>query len=125
MCDLLISAAMPTLNELAPNREYWTTLHDYLHTPAYRLRLFASGPQSDIVAKIEDGPTNTGAYELEPVSQDKLPQPADIQLCRRQDLHVLNREKDWRRGLDQGWERFLLPGLPEGVSRCQNATDIE
>jgi hypothetical protein len=98
MCDLLISTAMPTLNELAPNREYWTTLHDYLHTPAYRLRLFASGPQSDIVAKIEDGPTNTGAYELEPFSQDKLPQPADIQLCRSQDLHVLNREKDWRRG---------------------------
>jgi hypothetical protein len=98
MCDLLISTAMPTLNELAPNREYWTTLHDYLHTPAYRLRLLASGPQSQVEARIEDGPTNTGAYELEPVSQDKLPLPAGIHFYRSQDLNVLNREKDWRRG---------------------------
>lgn len=98
MCDLLISTAMPTLEQLAPDREYWTTLHEYIHTPTYHLRLFASGPQSQIVAKVEDGPTDTGAYELEPVSQDKLPQPAGIQLYRSQDLHVLNREKDWRRG---------------------------
>lgn len=89
---------MPTLKELAPERAYWTTSRDYLHTPAYRLRLFAPGHQSQIAAKIEDGPTDTGAYELEPVSQDTLPQPAGIQLYRSQDLHVLNREKDWRRG---------------------------
>jgi hypothetical protein len=98
MCDLLISTAMPTLNELAPNREHWATLYDYLHTPAYRLRLLASGPQSQVEARIEDGPTDTGAYELEPVSQDKLPLSAGIHFYRSQDLHVLNREKDWRRG---------------------------
>ena len=89
---------MSTLNQLAPEREYWTTLHDYLHTPAYRLRLFASGPQSEIVAKVENGPTDTGAYELEPVAHQTLPLSAGTQLYRSQDLHVLNREKDWRRG---------------------------
>lgn len=89
---------MPTLNQLAPEREYWNTLHDYLHTPSYRLRLFAPGPQSEIVAKVEEGPTDTGAYELEPVPHHELPQPAGIQLHRSQDLLVLNREKDWRRG---------------------------
>jgi len=89
---------MPTLTQLAPEREYWTTLYDYLHTPAYRLRLLASGPQSKVIAKVEEGPTDTGAYELEPVAHQTLPQPAGIQFYRSQDLHVLNREKDWRRG---------------------------
>ena len=89
---------MPTLKQLAPDRQHWTTLHDYLHTPAYRLRLLASEPQSEIIAKIEEGPTYTGAYELEPVSHQTLPQPAGIQIYRSQDLHVLNREKDWHRG---------------------------
>lgn len=62
LCDLLISAAMPTLKQLAPDREYWAILHDYLHTPSYRLRLFASGPHSEIVANFEEESTNTGAY---------------------------------------------------------------
>jgi len=90
---------MPILSQLAPEREhYWTTLHDYLHTPAYRLRLLVSSPQSEIVARVEEGPTDTGAYELEPVSLPTLPLPAGIHFYRSQDLHVLNREKDWRRG---------------------------
>jgi hypothetical protein len=89
---------MPTLDQLAPDREYWTTLYDYLHTPAYRLRLLTSSPQSEVVAKVEEGPTDTRAYELEPVASQTLPQPAGIQLYRSHDLRVLNREKDWRRG---------------------------
>lgn len=89
---------MPTLEQLAPDRKYWTTLHDYIHTPAYHLRLFASGPQSQVEARIEDGPADTGAYELEPVSRDRLPLPAGIHFYRSQELHVLNRETDWRQG---------------------------
>jgi len=97
LCDLLISTAMPTLRRLAPEGEYWTSLQDYLHTPAYRLRLAASDNRSEILTKVEEGPKDTGAYDLEPVSQDVLPQPPGIQLYRSQDLQVLNREKDWRR----------------------------
>lgn len=89
---------MPILNQLAPEREHWTTLHDYLHTPAYRLRLLASGNQPEVAANVEDGPIDTGAYDLEPVPDQTLPQPAGIQIYRSQDLHILNREKDWRRG---------------------------
>lgn len=89
---------MPTLKQLAPEREYWTTLRDYLHSPAYWLRLAACDNQADIATKIEEGPKDTGAYNLEPVSPDVLPHPAGIQLYQSQDLHVLNREKDWRRG---------------------------
>jgi len=110
--------AMPTLNQLAPKCEHWTTLHDYLHTPAYRLRLLASSNQSEIAAKIEEGPTDTGAYDLEPVPHSTLPQPAGIKTYRSQDLHVLNREKDWRRGpqkvLTKDGNIFLFLGCQKG-----------
>jgi hypothetical protein len=89
---------MPTLIELAPKREYWTTLRDYIHTPAYRLRLIASDDRTEILTKVEEGPTDTvaGAYELKPASKDKLALPTKVKLYQSSDLHVLNREKDWR-----------------------------
>jgi hypothetical protein len=87
---------MPTLTELAPKQEYWTTLRDYIHTPAYRLRLIASDDRTEILTKVEEGPTDTGAYELKPASKDKLALPANVQLHQSSDLRVLNREKDWR-----------------------------
>lgn len=89
---------MPTLDQLAPKREYWTTLCDYLHTPAYRLRLIASDQRTEILTKVEEGPTDTGAYELSPVPEYQLPLPASLPLYDSKDLHVLNREKDWRQG---------------------------
>lgn len=89
---------MATLDQLAPKREHWTTLRDYLHTPAYHLRLMASDQRTEILTKIEEGPTDTGAYELSPVPRDQLPLPASLPLYDSKDLHVLNREKDWRQG---------------------------
>jgi hypothetical protein len=87
---------MPTLIDLAPKREYWTTLRDYIHTPAYRLRLIASDDRTEILTKVEEGPTDTGAYKLKPASTDKLALPTDVKLYQSSDLHVLNREKNWR-----------------------------
>jgi hypothetical protein len=100
---------MPTLIELAPKQEYWTTLRDYIHTPAYRLRLIASDDRTKILTKVEEGPTDTvtGAYELKPASKDKLALPTNVKLYQSSDLRVLNREKDWR-------QRPAKVSTPEG-----------
>jgi hypothetical protein len=89
---------MPTLNQLAPKREHWTTLHEYLHTPAYNLRLHASDSQAEIQTRIEKGPWDTAAYNLAPLSKDRLEIPDSIQRYQAKDIRVLNRDKDWRRG---------------------------
>ena len=121
---------MPLLSQLAPKRQYWTTLHDYLQTQAYRLRLFASGDQAVIIAKVEDGPKDTGAYDLEPVPQHFLPQPAGIQLYRSQDLQVLDREKDWRRGphkvITKDGDTFFFLGCQSGSrnAKTQQVSNI-
>lgn len=121
---------MPTLIKLAPKHEYWNTLRDYLHTPAYRLRLLASGNQSEVAAKVEDGPTDTGAYDLEPVSYQTWPHPVGIQIYRSQDLHVLNREKDWRRGPQKvstkDGDIFFFLGCQRGTrdARTQQISNI-
>ena len=96
LCDLIISTSMPALQRLAPDREYWVTLRDYLHTPAYGLRLFAAGDGETIETRVEEGPFDTGAYGLVPVSQAELPVPSDLPRYSSSDLRVLDQEKDWR-----------------------------
>jgi hypothetical protein len=100
LCDLIISAAMPTLQRLAPDREYWTSLRDYLHTPRYTLRLVASADRAVVETRVEDGPVycETGAYGLMFVSRDTFSVPEDLPTFQSSELRVLDMEKgDWRR----------------------------
>lgn len=100
LCGLIISTAMPTLQRLAPDRVYWTTLRDYLHTPRYTLRLVASEDRAGIDTKVEDGPMDcgTGAYGLATVSRDTFSLPKDLPIFQSSELRVLDMEKgDWRR----------------------------
>jgi len=100
LCDLVISASMPTLRLLAPDREYWTTLRDYIHTPRYTLRLVASEDRASVETRIEDGPVDcgTGAYGLAPVSRRTFSLPGDLQTFQSSELRVLGMdEHDWRR----------------------------
>lgn len=87
---------MPILRQLAPERVYWTTLRDYLHTPAYRLKLIKSGPGNEITVEVQEGPIDTGAYALVPVSRDRLDLPSEIPQYQSEDLTVLNKDNDWR-----------------------------
>lgn len=96
LCDLIISTSMPTLQQLAPDQEHWTTLRDYLHTPAYRLRLFASEDRLEILTRIQDGPIDTGAYEFQPVAKSTLPIPEVIRYYQSDELRILDKDKDWR-----------------------------
>jgi hypothetical protein len=110
LCDLIISTAMPTLQRLAPDREYRATLRDYLHTPWYTLRLVASEDRAGIETRVEDGPVycGTGAYGLVPVSRDTFSMPEGLPTFQSSELRVLDMEKgDWRRrpakvGLEDG-----------------------
>jgi hypothetical protein len=110
LCDLIISTAMPTLQRLAPDRVYWTTLRDYLHTPRYTLRLVASEDRAGIETRVEDGPMDcgTGAYGLVAVSRDTFSMPEGLPTFQSSELRVLDMEKgDWRRrptkvGLEDG-----------------------
>lgn len=96
LCDLIMSTSMRTLRQLAPPKEYWVTLYDYLHTPAYRLRLFAPESKDEIEIEITKGPTGNTAYELEPVSSDNLNAPDDIPRFQSRELVLLKDESDWR-----------------------------
>jgi hypothetical protein len=100
LCDLIVSTAMPILQRLAPDREYWTTLRDYLHTPRYTLRLVASEDRAGVDTKVEDGPMDcgTGAYGLATVPRDTFSLPKDLPTFQSSELLVLDMEKgDWRR----------------------------
>jgi hypothetical protein len=100
LCDLILSTAMPALQRLAPDREYWATLQDYIHTPRYTLRLVASGDRAGIETRVEDGPVDcgTGAYGLTPVSRDMFSLMGDLQTFQSSELRVLGMdEHDWRR----------------------------
>ncbi|KAM0696694.1 hypothetical protein Q7P36_003943 [Cladosporium allicinum] len=100
LCDLILSTSMPTLKRLAPDREYWTTLRNYIHTPRYTLRLVASEDRASIETRVEDGPVDcgTGAYGLTTVSRDTFSLPEDLQTFQSGELRVLDMETgDWRR----------------------------
>jgi hypothetical protein len=100
LCDLILSTSMPTLKRLAPDREYWTTLRNYIHTPRYTLRLVALEDRASIETRVEDGPVDcgTGAYGLTTVSRDTFSLPEDLQTFQSGELRVLDMETgDWRR----------------------------
>lgn len=94
--DLIVFHSMSTLQEISPVKPYWVTLRDYLHTPAYHLKLVADEKGSDGVrAVVTKGPEDVGAYELQPVTTFRnMPQAIPKYLS--SDLTVLDKEADWR-----------------------------
>ena len=132
LCDLILSTSMPTLKRLAPDREYWTTLRDYIHTPRYALRLVASEDRASIEARVEDGPVDcgTGAYGLTTVSRDTFSLPEDLQTFQSSEVRVLDMETgDWRSrpakvGLEDGrvFEFLACEGFDNGM-RDASAVD--
>ena len=100
LCDLILSTAMPALHRLMPDREYWKTLQDYIHTSRYTLRLVASEDCTSIEARVENGPVDcgTGAYGLTTVSRDTFSLPEELPTFQSSELRVLDMETgDWRR----------------------------
>lgn len=127
LCDLLITTSMPMLRQLAPKQDYWITIRDYVHTPAYKLRLKTSKDQVSIETVIEDGPTDSGAYELSPVPMETLSPPPHLQDYQSSQLHVSGKEKNWRQrpskvALPDGRQLFFL-GCERG-SRDANTKQL-
>ena len=97
-CDLILSHSLNRLAELAPVQPYWTTFHDYLHSPLYNLKIIAKPGSTDEVETIQtDGPVDKPAYEFRPIPMDTMETlPSDLPRFDAGDLTVLNREKNWR-----------------------------
>lgn len=97
LCDLIISHSMATLQRLAPNKAYWVTLRDYLHTPSYALKLVTNTEHSEVYAEVMQGPEEKGAYGFQPVSIGAFRNmPNDIKHYASGDLVVLEKEKNWK-----------------------------
>ncbi|KXT04468.1 hypothetical protein AC578_8711 [Pseudocercospora eumusae] len=98
LCDLIISTSMDSLRELAPEKEYWTTLDDYLHCPAYKLRIKAISGKDAVEVEVTEGSKLTGAYNMAPAPyEDCHPLPNnDLPTFRSTDLMVLDKDQDWR-----------------------------
>ena len=96
--DIVFVQCMPLLKELAPEKEHWTTLEDYLHTPSYELKVVAGGEDADAMAAVIAGPFGKPAYESWPCLEKKLEHLSKgIPRFQVKDLVVLGKEKDWRR----------------------------
>jgi hypothetical protein len=123
---------MHTLQRLAPDRVYWTTLRDYLHTPRYTLRLIASEDRAGIETRVEDGPMDcgTGAYGLASVSRDTFSMPEGLPTFQSSELRVLDMEKgDWRRrptkvGLEDGRVLSFLACERDLDNGSREASDV-
>lgn len=97
LCDLIISHSIATLQRLAPNKAYWVTLRDYLHTPSYTLRLVTNREQNEIDAEVIEGPEEKGAYSFQPVSTGAFRNmPDDIKHFASGNLVVLEKEENWK-----------------------------
>ncbi|KXT18529.1 hypothetical protein AC579_2254 [Pseudocercospora musae] len=97
LCDLIISTSMDLLRELAPEKEYWLTLDDYLHCPAYKLKIKAIPGKDAVEIEVIEGSKLTGAYNMAPAPfEDCHPGSNDLPTFRSADLVVLDKDQDWR-----------------------------
>lgn len=98
MCDLIISHSMETLQKLAPDKPYWVTLRDYLHTPSYTLKLVADTESGQIHAEVTNGPEEKPAYEfcLFPTGEFRN-MSRDIARHDSSELVVLDKAENWKR----------------------------
>jgi hypothetical protein len=96
--DLIVSHSLTTLREITPDRPYWITLRDYLHTPAYDLKLVSDNTETDGVrAEISKGPEDVVSYEFRPFPAATFKNmPETIPEYRSDNLIVLDKETDWR-----------------------------
>jgi hypothetical protein len=94
--DLIVRHSMSTLQEITPVKPHWITLRDYLHTPAYHLKLVSDNTGTDGVrAQVTKGPEDVAAYDLQPATTFKN-MPETIPEYSSSDLIVLDKEADWR-----------------------------
>ncbi|EME85547.1 uncharacterized protein MYCFIDRAFT_82709 [Pseudocercospora fijiensis CIRAD86] len=98
LCDLIISTSMELLRELAPaEKEYWSSLDDYLHCPGYKLRIKAVSGKDAVEVEVAEGPKLTGAYNMAPAPfEDYHAGSNDLPTFCSTDLVVLDKEQDWR-----------------------------
>ncbi|KIW84880.1 hypothetical protein Z517_00268 [Fonsecaea pedrosoi CBS 271.37] len=98
LCDGVITPCLPLLDTLAPSSHKWTTLHDYLHTPTYKLRLVADEQAAHVVPKVAEGPKDRPSYEHNLIKFSEFSSfPEDVPRYPAEDLVVLGQEKNWRR----------------------------
>lgn len=94
--DLVVSHSLSTLQEIDSVKPHWITLRDFLHTPAYDLKLVSDSTGTDGVrAVVTKGPESVGAYEFQPTTTFKN-MPQTIPGYSSSDLIVLDKEADWR-----------------------------
>lgn len=94
--DLVVSHSLSTLQEINPVKPHWISLRDYLHTPAYHLKLVADNAGTDGVrGVVTKGPDSVGAYEFQPTATFKN-MPHTIPKHSSSDLFVLDKEVNWR-----------------------------
>ncbi|KIW30980.1 uncharacterized protein PV07_02665 [Cladophialophora immunda] len=98
LCDCVITPCLPLLATLAPSSHQWVTLHDYLHTPSYELKLVADDQTAEVVPEITSGPVDRPSYEhsLFKFSEISL-LPTNVPQYQAEELLVLGQEKNWRR----------------------------
>ncbi len=95
--DLVVSHSLSTLQEIDSAKTHWITLRDYLHTPAYDLKLVSDSTGTDGVrAVVTKGPESVGAYEFQPTTTTFKNMPHTIPKYSSSDLIVLDKEADWR-----------------------------
>ncbi|OAP64259.1 hypothetical protein AYL99_00231 [Fonsecaea erecta] len=100
LCDCVITPCLPLLETLAPSSHQWVTLHDYIHTPTYDLKLVADEAKTgDVVPEITDGPTDRPSYEHHLMHFAEISSLSEhhVTQYRAGDLVVLGQDKNWRR----------------------------
>ncbi|EED17404.1 hypothetical protein TSTA_112380 [Talaromyces stipitatus ATCC 10500] len=97
LCDLIISHSMTTLQKLAPVGPHWITLRDYLHTPAYSLKLVTEMETTNVHPEVTKGPEDVAAYEFQPLPFTAfINLPKTIPQYPSSELVILDRELNWR-----------------------------
>lgn len=95
LCSLVISQCMGVLQELAPNKSYWTSIYDYLHVGSYVLRLYGA-PGADVIPQVVQGPTITCAYETQPAARNKFTIPDDLPIFDSRVVIPVDHEHDFK-----------------------------
>ncbi|KAH8701612.1 hypothetical protein BGW36DRAFT_371185 [Talaromyces proteolyticus] len=97
LCDLIISHSMATLQRLAPDKAYWITLKDYLHSPGYALKLVTDRESNNVYAEVTEELEEEGAYEFQPLPAEAFRNmPKETRHYASSDLIVLEKETNWK-----------------------------
>ncbi|KZF23701.1 hypothetical protein L228DRAFT_282397 [Xylona heveae TC161] len=135
LCGLVISQCMDTLQELAPNKPYWTNLYEYFHVASYVLRLHgapeskATSPQV-VVVREPGSPTITCAYEMQPAAWCTFAVPDDLPVFDSRAVIPVDHEHNFKRPphkvrLPDGKLAFFLACTVTWQQRHQDGSSSE